>query len=514
MTEASGRPPRPAPSGHRRGHGIGAGVGRPGFVDLHRLRSPDQRAAADEVAARIVELGLRTVRAVVVDQHGAPRSKWLSPDAAVSALTSGLDFSGSIYSMDTGNVVFPPPFAPGGGFGIPELTGFPDMVVVPDPATFKVLPWADRTGWMICDAFFANGRPVPLDPRAQLRTQIDRLASLGLESLTGLEIELCVFRRTDGGLIGVDDVGHPGAVPGIAPVAPGYQFLSEVRLDAMTDLLTDIRDVLWDLGVPPRSMEDEWGPGQLEITFAPSVGVTTADDMVLIRSAVKAVCARRGLLASFMCWPALPNFLTSGWHLHQSLLDARTGANVFAADDRLLSPTGEHFAAGLLRSARGMTLLAVPTINGIRRFRPYSFAPDRVGWALESRGALVRVQGGAGDAGTHLENRIGEPAANPYLYLAANVAAGRAGIEEHLEPPPMLDGDPYTSDAPALPATMGEAIDAFCADETLRRELGGPFVDYLATMKRSELARAEAAGVDQAGTEVSEWEMREYLEFF
>ena len=126
----------------------------------------------DEVAGRIRELGLRTVRLAVVDQHGVPRGKMLSPEAAIAAMSDGLDFSGAIYSLDTGNQVFVPAFARGGGFGIEEFTGFPDVVVVPDPATFRVLPWADRTGWMLCDVYFGNGQPMPLDGRGLLRRML------------------------------------------------------------------------------------------------------------------------------------------------------------------------------------------------------------------------------------------------------------------------------------------------------------------------------------------------------
>ena len=113
------------------------------------LAGPERPYGVDEVAARIRELGLRTVRLAVVDQHGVPRGKMMSPEAAIAAMSDGLDFSGAIYSLDTGNQVFVPAFARGGGFGIAEFTGFPDVVLVPDPGTFRVLPWADRTGWML-----------------------------------------------------------------------------------------------------------------------------------------------------------------------------------------------------------------------------------------------------------------------------------------------------------------------------------------------------------------------------
>ena len=168
--------------------GADAGVGQPGFVARHGLLSRSAVALAREVAEKIRINHLRTVRLALVDQHGIVRARALSPDAAIAALEDGLDFSGAIYSLDTGNNVFVPPFAAGGGFGIPEFTGFPDIVLVPDPATFVVLPWADKTGWLLCDAYFANGQPVPLDGRGLLRRQLAALGGLGYDFTVGLEI--------------------------------------------------------------------------------------------------------------------------------------------------------------------------------------------------------------------------------------------------------------------------------------------------------------------------------------
>src|SRR5262249_34926541 len=136
--------------------GIGLGVGATGFVEAHGLYGDEQRAAATEGAAKIAEGRLRTGRIAIVDQPGIPRSKHLAGDAGIPAMGNGSDFPGAIYSLATGNCVFPPAFAEGGGFGIPEFTGFPDISVVPDPTTFRILPWADRTGWMLCDAYFSN----------------------------------------------------------------------------------------------------------------------------------------------------------------------------------------------------------------------------------------------------------------------------------------------------------------------------------------------------------------------
>jgi glutamine synthetase len=501
-----------------------AGVGQPGFVERHGLRSPETATLAREVAERIHTHDLRTVRLAVVDQHGVPRAKSLSPAAAVAALSNGLDFSGAIYSLDSGNQVFVPAFARGGGFGIEEFTGFPDVMLVPDPTTFQELPWADRTGWMLCDAYFGNGQPVPLDGRGLLRRQLAALGELGYDYVAGLEVEFYIVALS-GGPLAPENAGFTPPPPAVSVFERGYQYLSEVRLDSMSAVLEALRDALGALGLPPRSMEDEWGPGQLEFSFAPMHGLAAADAAVLFRSAVKQVCQRRGLLATFMCRPALPNFFSSGWHLHQSLATLSSGANAFASPSGPLSDVGSSYLAGLLEHAVPSLVFAAPTVNGYKRFRPYSFAPDRVCWAVENRGAAIRVQGSPGDASAHIENRMGEPAANPYLYLAANVAAGVDGVVRGLTPPPPVAADPYAAPAPLLPVSLSAAVGALSEDSFYRSAFGDTLIDYLVMMKRAEIGRYEAAlassgaasgAAGEAGSagEVTEWEMREYFEFF
>ena len=483
------------------------GVGKHGFVERHGLHDEAQRAAGERTAARVDELGLRTVRMIWVDQHGAPRCKFMSAPDYVAALSNGIDFSAALISMDSANNVFTPLFAPGGGFDIPELTGFPDMVLVPDPQTFRVLPWADRTGWVLCDAYFGNGRPVPLDSRWVLRRQVEAAADLGYDFVAGIEVEFYVVRR-DSNRIELAETGWPPPVPRVSVVEQGYQYLSETRLAGINDIVERLRDALLDAGLPLRSIEDEWGPGQLEITFDPLVGLDPADAMVFLRSAAKQVAGEMGLMASFMCRPGLPNFFSNGWHLHESLRDRETGQNAFMSDapDQALSPVGRQFTAGLLDHALPMCVFTTPTINGYKRFKPYSFAPDRVSWALENRGAMIRVQADPMDRSAHIENRLGEPAANPYLYLAANIAAGLDGIRRQLEPPPLVEADPYSADATPLPASLWEAVAHLEADPFFKQAFGDGFVRLVVNMKRNEVNRFLA--------EVTDWEMREYFEFF
>ena len=497
--------------------GADAGIGQPGFVARHGLLSRSQLALAAEVAERIEVSDLRTVRLAVVDQHGILRARGLSPETAISAFSTGLDFSGAIYSLDTGNNVFVPPFAAGGGFGIAEFTGFPDIMLVPDPATFQVLPWAHRTGWVLCDAYFATGQPVPLDGRGLLRRQLAAAEAAGYGLTVGLEFEFSLF-TPDGAPLTAQNAGFTPPPPAVSMFERGYQFLSETRLDSMAPVLDAVRDALWALGLPPRAMEDEWGPGQVEVSFAPMSALAAADAAVLFRSAVKQVCQRRGLLATFMSRPGLANITSSGWPLHQSLTSA-TGGNAFASGEQPLSGVGLSYVAGLAEHAVPSLPFAVPTVNGYKRFRPYSFAPDRVAWAVENRGALIRVQGSPGDTSAHVEYRAGEPAANPYLYIAASLAAGLDGVTRGLTPPPPVEADPYSApDLVALPASLAAAVKALDGDAFYRAAFGDTLVDYLVTMKRAEIGRYEAAlgeaGLTDSADEVTDWEMREYFEFY
>jgi glutamine synthetase len=230
--------------------------------------------------------------------------------------------------------------------------------------------------------------------------------------------------------------------------------------------------------------------------------------MVLFRSAVKQICRRNGLHATFMCRPKIPNVMSSGWHLHQSLLDRNSDTNAFMASRQgeLLSDAGRHFLAGLLAHARAASVFTTPTLNGYKRFRSHSLAPDRAVWGHDNRGVMVRVLGGTGDAATRLENRVGEPAANPYLYMASQVLAGLDGMERGLDPGPSADAPYDVATAQLLPKSLGEAVAALRGDAFFREKMGAGFVDYLLTMKDAEIARSQA--------EVTDWEHREYFEAF
>jgi len=347
---------------------------------------------------------------------------------------------------------------------------------------------------------------VPFSSRAICRGASERLAEAGYDFLSGIEIEFHLFKLEDRKLR-PEQSGMPGDPPDVSPLAHGFQYLAEFRMDEVEPVVDLIcRDVM-AMGLPLRSVEIEFGPSQVEFTFAPLPGIESADLMVLFRSAAKQICRRHGYHATFMCRPAFENFFSSGWHLHQSLLDRKTGENAFtpSAPDALLSEVGESYVAGLLEHAAASCLFTTPTINGYKRFRPQSLAPDRVLWARDNRGAMIRAIGGPGDAGTRVENRVGESAANPHLYLASQMIAGLDGIKRGLVPSPLADA-PYTTEAPALPRSLMDAMTAFRSSAMYREALGDGFVDYLLAIKEGEVSRYL--------TEVTDWEQREYFEIF
>jgi glutamine synthetase len=303
-----------------------------------------------------------------------------------------------------------------------------------------------------------------------------------------------------------EDATWPGEAPSVSLISQGYQYLTETRFDQIDPVLEILRRELVALGLPLRSVEVELGPSQCEFTLHPQKGLAPADTMMLFRSAVKQICRRQGYHASFMCRPKVANVMSSGWHLHQSLIDRRTNTNAFASDGQeLLSRTGRNFLAGLLAHAPAAAAFTTPTINGYKRYRSYSLAPDRAIWGRDNRGVMIRVLGSASDGSARLENRVGEPAANPYLYMASQIMAGLDGMERGLEPGPSAD-TPYEAQAPHLPKSLEEALRALREDKCLSDGFGRNFIDYYLRIKESEVARCQA--------EVTEWEQREYFELF
>jgi glutamine synthetase len=484
-----------------------AGLSRPGFIERHAQWTQAQKERAQLLRESIERERISSVRVVFGDQHGIARGKTLTARNFLEALERGHAVTSAIFAFDTANIIVFPVFSGEGGLPLGEAGGTGDILMVPDPETFRVLPWVANTGWVLSDLYLTDGQPVRIAPRYIHRRVLQELHEMGFGSVTGLEVEFYVMKLEDARLR-PEESGQPPDPPQVRMLSHGFQHLAELKIDEMQPILEALRENLEKLGLPIRSLETEWGPSQCEVTFESGTGLAPADDMLLFRTAVKQICRRHGCHASFMCWPAIKNVYASGWHLHQSLCSVTTGENAFASTDssQPLSQVGRHFVGGILRHAAACCAFATPTINGYKRLRPNSLAPHRANWARDNKGAMVRVVGRPTDPGTHIENRVGEPAANPYLYLASNLIAGMDGIRNAIDPGAPTS-DPYAdTDREILPRSLIEAVSALKSSTLFRDKMGEGFIDYIVTLKESEISRFLSS--------VTDWEHREYFEMF
>jgi len=461
-------------------------------------------AAVDAAAALLQQLAdsqVETVRVLFTDQHGILRGKTLVADALPSVFRSGLNAPSTLLLKDTAHkTVFPVWSAdPGvdGGMG-----GAGDILMIPDPATFRILPWAPHSAWILCDTRLKSGDAIPFAPRDVLKTAMARLDAQGLALIVGLEVEFHVFSVEDPQL-DHSNATMPGQPVTTRNLTQGYQFLTETRYAEAETLLDELRRNCQALGLPVRSMEIEMGPSQFEFTFDPADPLTHADNMVMFRTMVKQVCAAKGLHATFMCRPNLPNAAASGWHLHQSVVDAHTGENLMIPDaGGELTALASGWIAGLLDHAAASCLLTTPTVNGYKRYRPHQLAPDRIQWGRDNRGAMIRGLMAPGDTASRVENRVAEPTANPYYFFASQILCGLDGVTRGARAPAPVEL-PYDAEAQTLPDSLLAAIQAFETSAFYRETLGDLFVDYLTRIRRAEWQRYQQT--------VSEWEQAEYF---
>jgi glutamine synthetase len=472
------------------------------FVQEHGLFDSEAISIVGDIKQRISRQDISKLRLAWCDQHGLVRGKTILGEHALNALANGVGFVGTNMLKDTADRTAWPVFGSLNNFTAPEFAGASDVILVPVPQTFHELPWSPGTGWVQCEAYFPDGRATPFDTRQMLRRVLaDSLPASGSLQV-GLEVEFHIYRIQDQNLA-VQDASWPAQPPKVSLLGPGYRLLAEQRYDAIEPALDLLREPIQALGLPLSSIEVELGPSQVEFVFDHTDALRAADNMVLFRNAAKQVMRRHGYHVSFMCRPAFPEAMASGWHLHQSIFDAEKNCFAPANENDWLSDQGRHYVAGLLRDAAAAAAFSTPTINGYRRYRPNMLAPDRVTWGRDNRGAMIRVVGQGESA--HVENRAGEPAANPYLYLASQLACGAAGMRDQLDPGSPTDS-PYANGQESLPRSLKQALTALDSSKTLRKSFGDPFIDYYLHLKNAEVSRFEQ--------QVTDWEQQEYFDVF
>lgn len=373
-------------------------------------------------------------------------------------------------------------------------TGLPDLTTRIDEPTLTMMPWEPGVAYVIADAFNPDGSPSALSPRSVLRNVVEQYTTIGLTPIVGPELEFYIAEVTDAGWQRA--INRTGRVYTTGPsVDPDGTFLHLLRmLDQM------------DIGV--FAGNHEFSPSQYEINLWHSEALTAADRTFLFKTATKDIVAREGKLATFLGKPWSDEG-GSGFHLHFSVVDA-AGTNLMHEGTQL-SAVANQLIAGIMHNAPALAAFANPTVNAYKRLGPDTLAPYRANWGYDNRSAMLRVPPERG-GGTRLEVRLGDGAANPYLLIAAILAAGLDGIRRELPVPDAVEGWAYQNEsAPVLPMTLTEALDALDANETMAAIVGAELVDLFAVMKRDEVARYEEGTADPTTRDVTQWELDEYI---
>jgi glutamine synthetase len=443
-------------------------------------RATSSEDSRKRVRDRIDQEGVEFVLLWFTDIEGHLKSFAVTPSEIEDALDDGMGFDGSSIT----------------GFNAIEES---DMVAIPDPETFQLMPWREgetKVARMICDIVTPDGKPYEGDPRYVLRRALERMRSLGFDTFNvGPELEYFLF-RDDKGTETLDEGGY----------------FAMTTMDAASELRQETVRALESMGIPIEYVHHEVGPSQHEIDMRFADALSMADHTVTYRLIVKEIAKKAGYHATFMPKPIFGEN-GSGMHTHQSLF--KDGRNAFfeAEDEWHLSSAGKAFIAGQLRHAREISAVFAQWVNSYKRLVPGYEAPVYVAWSRRNRSALIRIplyKPGAEQA-TRAEIRCPDPACNPYLTFAALLQAGLEGIEQGYELPDPMETNLYhltqeqrrERGIVSLPETLGEAIDELAVSELARKALGPHIFDRYVELKRGEW--------DDYRVQLSQWELDKYL---
>src|SRR3990170_3594354 len=447
----------------------------------HRSRIPDTSGASP---AEILELAtsnnVRFLRLQFTDILGVNKNVEIPASQFEKALAGDIMFDGS--SIE--------------GFVRIEES---DMLLVPVLGTFQIFPWSDdqsRVARLICDINTPDGSPFDGDPRWVLKKTIARAAKAGYTMKAGMEAEFFMFKpRSDGAPS--TETHDVGAYFDFAPA------------DLGEDARRAIVDVLERMGFEVEAAHHEVAHGQHEIDFRYADALETADNIATFRFVVKYVARNFGLTASFMPKPIFGQN-GSGMHTHQSLFSGEENAFWDKSAEWELSQTALHYIGGLLRHARGFTAITNPLVNSYKRLVPGYEAPVNVAWSMRNRSPMIRIPDRRG-SGTRVELRIPDPAANPYLALAVQLAAGLDGIATNADAREPVNANIWEMShrekrrlrIDDLPHNLEEACDELERDEVITMALGEHITTQFLAAKRLEW--------QEYTTQVSQWELDNYL---
>jgi glutamine synthetase len=439
-------------------------------------RATSDPDARKQVLKEIEARGIEDVLLWFTDVEGHLKSFSITTSEVEGALDDGMGFDGSSVT----------------GFNAIEES---DMVAIPDPSTFRVLP-DGLTGRLICDVVTPDGEPFGGDPRHVLRLALERMQSMGFDTFNiGPEAEYFLF-KDDKGTETLDEGGY----------------FAQTTMDAATTIRRDTIRALEQMGIPVEYHHHEVGPSQHEIDIRFTNAADMADYMLTYRLIVKEVAKQHGFHATFMPKPLFGEN-GSGMHTHQSLFTDGRNSFYDENDPWHLSEVGKAFIAGQLRHAREITAVFAQWVNSYKRLVPGYEAPVYVAWSQRNRSALIRIplyKPGSENA-TRAELRCPDPACNPYLTFACLLHAGLEGIEKGYELPDPMETNLYhltpeqrrEQGIVSLPETLGEAIDELSRSELAKKALGPHIFDRYIELKRKEW--------DEYRVQLTDWEMKKYL---
>ena len=436
-----------------------------GFDDNALPTKPTPEAVA-EALARIAEHNVVLVDLQFSDIAGGMKALTIPRNLVETTFAHGYRFDGAAIA---------------GGARQVEL----DLYLAPDPFTLTILPGREdqpQRAHLFCWVVRRDGRPFAGDPRSTLQAQLRRAADSGFDFKVGVEMEFYLLAR-----------GNQAEAP-ILPVADGSGYF-DVSGDVLSGTRDEIIATLQAMNISVGGAHHETGPGQQELDLLHAGGIRVADQIITTRQVIRSVAHRRGLRATFMAKP-FPDAPGSGMHLFQRLTSLPNGGDLLSdsSSGDGISTTARHVIGGQLAHAPGMSAVLCTTVNSYKRLADGHRAPRYATWARVSQASLIRVPSAPVGSAVDLELRSPDAMANPYLAVAVALGSALDGIRNGEEPSAPLDENLVTYDedelnrlgVPKLPSTLGEALDAFAADDVIRETLGGYIFEQLLTVKRAE----------------------------
>jgi glutamine synthetase len=363
--------------------------------------------------------------------------------------------------------------------------GYGDLVMTPDLDTLRMIPWQPGTALLLSDVHWLDGAPVVESPRQILRRQLDRLAERGWQAFVGTELEFILF----------EDTYEQAWAKRYTQLRPANQYnvdYSVLGTSRVEPILRAIRLGMRGAGMNVESAKGECNPGQHEIAFRYDEALRTCDNHVVYKNGAKEIAAQHGSSLTFMA--KYNEREGNSCHIHLSL---RTfdGEPVFAGGEPGgVSKTFSQFVAGQLAALRDLSCFFAPNINSYKRYQPGSFAPTAVQWGRDNRTCAIRVVGSG--SSLRFENRVPGGDVNPYLAVAAMIAAGLHGIDQGLSAGEPYEGNAYLSEGPRVPTTLREAAELWQGSDIARAAFGDDVVDHYANAARVEVAAYDAAITD------------------